>query len=143
MLLTKEQIKKIIPHRDPFLLVDSVEELVPEKSIVAHFYVDPSRDIFLGHFPDAPVLPGVYTVECMAQASDVMLCSLERYSGKIPYFIGINNAKFMSKIAPGDTIRIQSQMMSERKEKAIAMCYVEVYNGQTLAASGEVTLALR
>ncbi|NLY71492.1 MAG: 3-hydroxyacyl-ACP dehydratase FabZ [Clostridiales bacterium] len=141
--LTLEEIKKIIPHRDPMLLVDEVLELEPGKRIVTKFYVSPERDIFRGHFPGAPVLPGVYTVECMAQASDILLLTLDRYKGTIPYFIGINNVKFMSKIEPGDTITIHAKLSSEREEKAIATCSAEVYNGDVLAASGEVTLAMR
>lgn len=143
MKLNKTQIQEIIPHRDPMLLIDSVEELIPEQSVVAHFYVDPAREIFKGHFPNAPVLPGVYTVECMAQTSDVLLLSMPRYIGRTPYFIGINNVKFMNKILPGDTIRINARLTMERAEKAICTCSAEVYNGPNLAATGDVTLALR
>lgn len=143
MKLTKSEIKEIIPHREPMLLVDSVSALEPGVSIVAEFYVDPEREIFKGHFPGAPVLPGVYTVECMAQASDLLLLSLERYRGTIPYFIGINNVKFISKIVPGDTLEIRSKISSERIEKAIATCSAEVYVGDVLAATGDVTLAMR
>lgn len=143
MILNKEDIKKVIPHRDPMLLVDSVSELEPGESIVASFYVDPSREIFQGHFPDEPVFPGVYTVECMAQASDILLLSCERYTGTIPLFIGIDNVKFKSKIVPGDTIEIRSHMALERTEKRIASCDAEVYCNGTLAATGTVTLAMR
>ena len=143
MMLNKEDIKKIIPHRDPMLLVDSVSELVPGESIVASFYVDPAREIFQGHFPGEPVLPGVYTVECMAQASDILLLSCERYAGTIPLFIGIDSVKFKSKIVPGDTIEIRSKMANERIEKRIASCDAEVYCNGTLAATGTVTLAMR
>lgn len=143
MKLNKTQIQEIIPHRDPMLLIDSVEELIPEQSIVAQFYVDPTREIFKGHFPNAPVLPGVYTVECMAQTSDVLLLSMPRYIGKIPYFIGINNVKFMNKILPGDTIRINARLTMEKSEKAICTCSAEVYNGSDLVATGDVTLAMR
>ena len=79
MKLDLDGIKKVIPHRDPFLLVTTVEALVPGKSITTTFFVDPDRDIFKGHFPDEPMLPGVYTVECMAQAADIWLLSTERY----------------------------------------------------------------
>ncbi|NLP30765.1 MAG: 3-hydroxyacyl-ACP dehydratase FabZ [Clostridiales bacterium] len=141
--LTLEEVKKIIPHRDPMLLVDEVLELEPGKKIITKFYVSPERDIFEGHFPGSPVLPGVYTVECMAQASDILLLTLDRYKGTIPYFIGIDKVKFMSMIEPGDTITIHAKILTERIEKAIATCSAEVYNGDVLAASGEVTLAMR
>ena len=95
--LTRTQIMEIIPHRDPMLLIDEVSELKPGESVIAKFYVNPERDIFRGHFPGAPVLPGIYTTEIMAQASDILLLSLERYAGTIPYFIGIDQVKFLKK----------------------------------------------
>ena len=66
--MTTEEIKQIIPHRDPMLLINEVTEIEPGHRIRAAFYVDPDREIFNGHFPGEPVLPGVYSVECMAQA---------------------------------------------------------------------------
>lgn len=78
MKLNQEQIKEIIPHRDPMLLVTGVEELVPGERIKAIFRADPSMDIFRGHFPENPVLPGVYSVECMAQSADLLLLSTEK-----------------------------------------------------------------
>ena len=143
MLMDKEAIKKVIPHRDPMLLVDTVEELVPGESIRTTFWVDPAREIFAGHFPEEPVLPGVYTVECMAQSADILLLSCERYAGKVPLFLGIDAVKFRSKIVPGDTIEIRAVMATERPEKAIATCHAEVYDRGQLAAEGDVTLAMR
>lgn len=143
MKLDLEGIKKVIPHRDPMLLVTTVEELVPGESIVTTFYVDPAREIFKGHFPEEPVLPGVYSVECMAQSADILLLSTERYAGKIPLFLGINNVRFLRKILPGDTIEIRARLASERAEKAIATCSAEVYDHGELAVTGDVTLAMR
>lgn len=119
MKLSKEEIKAIIPHRDPMLLVDTVEEMEAGDHLVTTFFVDPTREIFKGHFPGEPVLPGVYSVECMAQTADILLLSAERYAGKIPLFLGINNVRFLKKILPGDTIEIHAKMASERVEKAI------------------------
>lgn len=143
MKLDLAAIKAIIPHRDPMLLISSVDELEPGVSIVAHFHVEPERDIFLGHFPDAPVLPGVYAVESMAQAADIMLLSTPRYAGKLPLFLGINNVRFQQKILPGSTIEIRAVLTSERIEKAIAFCTAEIYQGNELAVSGEIILAMR
>lgn len=143
MKMDQEAIKKVIPHRDPMLLVTTVEDLEPGDSIKTTFFVDPSRDIFRGHFPDEPVLPGVYSVECMAQTADVLLLSTQRYAGKIPLFLGINNVRFLRKILPGDTIEIQAKLTAERQEKAIATCSAEVYNHGELAVTGDVTLAMR
>ena len=132
-----------IPHRTPMLLVDTVEDLVPGERITAKFYVDSDREIFRGHFPGEPVLPGVYSVECMAQTADILLLSLPRYAGKIPLFLGIDKVRFRRKILPGDTLEIQAVMASERQEKAIATCSANVYVEGELAASGDVTLAMR
>ena len=141
--MDREEIKKVIPHRDPMLLVDEVVDMEPEKKITTKFFVDPEREIFKGHFPGDPVLPGVYTVEIMAQTSDILILSTERYAGKVPLFIGINNVKFKSPIRPGDTLEIHSEMTYEKEEKAIVTCAAEVYDDGVLACTGDVTLAMR
>lgn len=125
------------------LLVTTVEALAEGKSIAATFFVDPSRDIFRGHFPKEPVLPGVYSVECMAQAADILLLSTQRYREKVPLFLGIDKVRFLKKILPGDTIEIQAKLISEYAEKAIATCSAQIYNHGELAAEGNVTLAMR
>lgn len=141
--MNQEEIKKIIPHRDPMLLVTTVEQLETDESIITTFYVDPQREIFKGHFPDEPVLPGIYSVECMAQAADILLLSTERYAGKIPLFLGIDQVRFQRKILPGETIEVRAKLVKERKEKEIATCSAEGYVDGELAVSGNVTLAMR
>lgn len=143
MKLDKKDIQEILPHRDPMLLVDTVEELTPGEHIVTTFFVDSQRDIFRGHFPGEPVLPGVYTVECMAQAADVLLMADGQFPGKLPLFIGINNVRFLSKIRPGDTLRIEAKIKEAKIEKAIFTCSAQVFDGDVLAATGDVTLAMR
>lgn len=143
MTLNHEQVQEIIPHRDPMLLIDEVQELVPGESIRATFYVDGAREIFKGHFPGDPVLPGVYTVESTAQATDLILMTKPEYAGKVPLFLGINNVRFRKKIVPGDTMEIRAQMFKERAEKAIATCKCEVYTDGELAAETDVTIAMR
>ena len=143
MKMNQEEIKKIIPHRDPMLLVSTVEELEPGKRIVTTFFADEKRDIFRGHFPGEPMLPGVYTVECMAQAADILLLSTDRYAGLKPLFIGIDHVRFPRKISPDDTLEIHAELTYERVEKAIATCVAQVFVHGELAASGEVTLAMR
>lgn len=143
MAMDQNAIKGTIPHRDPMLLVTSVETLIEGESISATFFVDPAIDIFRGHFPGDPVLPGVYSVECMAQTADTLLLSTQRYQGKIPLFLGIDKVRFMKKILPGDTVEIRARLISERAEKAIATCAAQVYNHGELAVQGEVTLAMR
>lgn len=141
--MNKEQIKEIIPHREPMLMIDEIIEIVPGKSIKATLYLNPSLDYFKGHFPGAPVMPGVLTVEAMAQASDVLLLSCDRYKGTIPYFIGIDAVRFIKKIEPGDTILIESNIAEENTVKGIATCEVTVNNGGEISTTGRVTLAMR
>lgn len=143
MQLTHEQVMEIIPHRDPMLLIDEASEYVPGDHIVATFYVDPARDIFKGHFPGDPVLPGVYSVESCAQASDLVLMRKAEYIGKTPLFLGINNVRFRKKIVPGDTMEIHAHLAAERPEKAIATCKCEAYTAGDLAVECEVTIAMR
>ena len=143
MTLDHEQVMQVIPHRDPMLLIDTVSYLVPGEEIRASFHVDGAREIFKGHFPGEPVLPGVYTVEATAQAADILLLSMDRYKGKIPLFLGINNVSFRKKIVPGDTLEIHATILSERREKAIATCKAKVYTAGELAAETEVSLAMR
>ena len=131
MKLDREQIKKVIPHRDPMLLVTTVEELIPGEHIKTTFWVDPARE------------PGVYSVECMAQTADILLLSTERYARKIPLFLGIDHVSFRRKILPGDTLEIHARLKKERPEKAIATCLAEIYVCGELVASGEMTLAMR
>lgn len=125
------------------LLVSTVEELEPDKHIVTTFYVNPSWEIFQGHFPEAPVWPGVYSVECMAQTACILLLSTERYSGKTPLLIEINQVKFIRKIFPGDTLKIRVTLTGEQPEKSIAICAAQIYTHGELTADGGLTLAMR
>lgn len=141
--MNKEQIKDVIPHREPMLMIDEIVEMIPEERIRAKLYLDSSLDYFRGHFPGAPVMPGVLTVEAMAQASDVLLLSCERYAGTIPYFIGIDEVKFKKKIVPGDTIIIEASIAKENRDKAIVTCEATVFNNGEISTTGKVTLAMR
>ena len=101
------------------LLIDEVNELIPGQRITATFWVDPAREIFKGHCPGSPVLPGVYTMEATAQATDLVLMTKPAYADKVPLFLGINNVKFRKKILPGDTLEIHAELLSERAKKAV------------------------
>lgn len=143
VLMNKDQIKKVIPHREPMLMIDEVLEMEPGERIKAAAFLDPGLAYFEGHFPGAPVMPGVLTVEAMAQTADVLLLSADRYAGKIPYFIGIDGVKFKKKIEPGDEIIIEARVAKENKEKAVVTCEATVYNEGEVSTTGLVTLAMR
>lgn len=141
--LSHEDVMKILPHRSPMLLVDTVSELVPLRSIEAQFFVDPGMEIFKGHFPGDPVFPGVLSVECMAQAVDIMVMTAEKYAGKTPLFLGINSVRFKKKILPGDTLTTCAKVMTEREDKAIITCNATGYINGESAVSAEITIAMR
>lgn len=96
-----QEIKEIIPHRYPLLLIDRVEEMVEGERIIAKKNVTINEPFFQGHFPEEPVMPGVLIVEAMAQAGAVALLSLEQFKGKTAYFGGLDKAKFRRKVTQG------------------------------------------
>lgn len=111
VLMDIVQIKEIIPHRYPMLLIDRVEELTEGQRIVAKKNVTINEPFFQGHFPHEPVMPGVLIVEAMAQAGAVALLSLQQFKGKTAYFGGIDKAKFRKKVTPGDTLILEVEIL--------------------------------
>lgn len=110
-LMDRTQIIEIIPHRDPFLLIDEIESMDEEKGeITAIKYVKETEYYFEGHFPEKKVMPGVLIVEALAQAGAVAILSREKFKGKLAFFGGIKNAKFRNQVTPGDTLKLQVTM---------------------------------
>jgi 3-hydroxyacyl-[acyl-carrier-protein] dehydratase len=129
---------RILPHRYPFLLVDRVLEVDQDKRIVALKNVSINEPFFNGHFPGAPVMPGVLTIESMAQTGAILLL-LERnadLSKTLVYFMGIDEARFRRPIVPGDQMRIIAEVI--RRKSTVWKMKGEVYVGSELAA--EATL---
>jgi len=114
LLLNREQIMEIIPHRDPFLLIDEIEELEPGVRCVAKKYLKPDEYWFAGHFPGAPVQPGVLTIEMLAQAGAVCALSLPENKGKTAFFGGIDKAKFRRMVKPGETLTLCVEFVKTR-----------------------------
>ena len=100
-----------IPHRQPFLLIDRIEELEPGKRAVGKKCVSYNEPFFNGHFPQEPVMPGVLMVEALAQTGAVAILSLEENKGKIAYFGGIKNCRFRGKVSPGDKIKLETRII--------------------------------
>lgn len=111
MLLDINEIKKIIPHRYPFLLVDCIEEMEPGVKAVGYKNVTVNEPYFQGHFPEKPVMPGVLIVEALAQVGAVAVLSLEQNKGKLAFFGGIDKAKLRQQVVPGDRLRLETEII--------------------------------
>ena len=109
-----KQIQQIIPHRHPFLLLDYVEDYEPGQYAIAYKCVSYREEFFSVHFPQEPVMPGVLTVEALAQAGAVAILSMEENKGKTAYFGGIQKCKFRGKVVPGDKLRLETRIIKSK-----------------------------
>ena len=108
IVLDTTEIQQILPHRYPFLLVDRIIELEPRTRIVGIKQVTINEEFFAGHFPGAPVMPGVLQIEALAQVGAILaLREFDDRDSKIPFFTGIESARFRRPVVPGDTLRLE------------------------------------
>ncbi|MDX6154092.1 3-hydroxyacyl-ACP dehydratase FabZ [Marinococcus sp. PL1-022] len=114
-MLSIEQIKEIIPHRYPFLLVDKIIEVEPGERAVGIKNVSANEEFFNGHFPDYPVMPGVLIIEAIAQAGGVALMQQEDMKGKLALFAGIDECRFKGQVMPGDQLRLEMEVTKQRR----------------------------
>jgi 3-hydroxyacyl-[acyl-carrier-protein] dehydratase len=123
-MLDIEQIKEIIPHRYPFLLVDRILEVEEGKKAVGLKNVSANEEFVNGHFPDYPVMPGVLIVEALAQVGAVAMLKKEENQGRLAFFAGIDNCRFKKQVRPGDQLRLEVEIVRARgsigKGKGIA-----------------------
>lgn len=131
---------EIIPHRQPFMLLDTVEELIPGTKAVAKKCVSYNEPYFQGHFPGEPVMPGVLIVEALAQVGAVVILSLEENRGKTAYFAAINSAKFKKKVTPGDVLMLETEIVKQKGPIGLGRATARV-NGE-VAAQAELTFAI-
>lgn len=141
MLLDINEIKKIIPHRYPFLLVDCIEEMEPGVKAVGYKNVTANEPYFQGHFPEKPVMPGVLIVEALAQVGAVAVLSLEENKGKLAFFGGIDKAKFRRQVVPGDRLKLETEIIKCKGPMGIGRAIATV-DGKT-ACEAEIKFVIQ
>ena len=139
-MLNKEQIKEIIPQREPFLMIDEVEEYVPGESATAYKNVSEDEYYFKGHFPGNPIMPGVLIVESLAQTGAVAILSMEENKGKNALFGGIDKIRFKKQVVPGDRLKLEVKIIKRKGPIGIGEAIATV-DGK-VAAKGELTFAI-
>lgn len=139
-VLNTQQIMDILPHRSPFLLIDTVEELEPGVKCVAKKNVTMNEPHFMGHFPENPVMPGVLIIEALAQTGAVAILCQDEWKGKTAYFAGINNAKFKQKVVPGDTLELTTEIIKVKGPIGVGKAVARV-NGKVVCMA-ELTFAI-
>ena len=140
MKLTTKEIMEIIPHRQPFLLIDTIEELEPGKRAVGKKCVSYNEPYFAGHFPAEPVMPGVLVLEALAQVGAVAILSCEEFKGKTAYFGGVKSAKFKKKIVPGDVLTLELEIIKQKGP--IGVGSATAYVDGKAAVVAELTFAI-
>ena len=139
-ILNTKQIMEIIPHRQPMLLIDTIEEIEYGVRAVAKKCVSFNEPFFAGHFPNEPVMPGVLILEALAQTGAVAILGKEENRGKTAYFAAVNAAKFRKKVVPGDVLRLETEIIKEKGPigigKATAMVAGEI------VCTAELTFAI-
>lgn len=133
-MLNREQIKAIIPHREPFLLIDGITDVTPLVSATGFKQVTQQEFWVPGHFPNEPVMPGVLIVESIAQVGAVCLLIADAFKGKIAYFAKIENVKFRKKVVPGDRLVLHATITQSRATFGVAEGTASV-NGEVVASA--------
>ena len=139
-MLNKEEIKNIIPQREPFLMIDEVEEYVPGESAIAYKNVNEQEWYFKGHFPDNPIMPGVLIVESLAQTGAIAILSMNENKGKNALFGGIDKMRFKTKVVPGDRLKLEVKIIKRKGPIGVGEAIATV--DEKIVAKGELTFAL-
>ena len=139
-LYTAKEIMDILPHRYPFLLLDTVEELEPGVRALAKKCVSVNEPFFQGHFPGNPVMPGVLIMEALAQTGAVAILSKPEFQGHTAYFAGIDKAKFRQKVVPGDVLFLETAIIKSKGPIGVGKAVAKV--NDKVVAEAELTFAI-
>ena len=139
-LLSAKEIMEIIPHRQPFMLLDSIEEMEAGKRAVGKKCVSYNEPFFAGHFPQEPIMPGVLIIEALAQTGAVAILSLPENKGKIGYLAAIRDAKFKGKVQPGDVLMLETEII--KAKGPIGIGSAKAYVDGKIVVQAEITFAL-
>ena len=139
-LYTAQEIMDIIPHRYPFLLIDTIEELEPGTRALGRKCVSVNEPFFQGHFPGNPVMPGVLIIEALAQVGAVAMLSQPDFQGRTAYFAGIDKTRFRRKVVPGDVLLLETEIIKVKGPIGIGRAVAKV--GDQVAAQAELTFSI-
>lgn len=139
-ILGAKEIMEIIPHRQPFMLVDTIEELEVGIKAVGKKCVSYNEPFFAGHFPTEPIMPGVLIIEALAQVGAVALLSQPEFKGRTAYFASINSAKFKGKVVPGDVLMLETEII--KVKGPIGIGSAKAYVNGKLVTVAELTFAI-
>lgn len=144
MLYNSEQIKEILPHRYPFLLVDRIEEITNNDGnlkVIGTKCVTTNEPFFQGHFPSYQVMPGVLILESLAQCGAVAVLAMPEYKGKLVFFTGANKVKWRTQVTPGDQLRLEVSLSSLRHN--VGSGIGKAYVGKNLACEAELSFIVK
>jgi len=139
-IYNKEQIKAVIPHREPFLLIDEITEYAEKESVTAVKYVTGDEDFFLGHFPGYKVMPGALILEALAQAGAFIVLGMEEYRGKIAFFAGADEVRWRRQVKPGDTLLLRVKV--EKFRFGMGIADAAAYVGEEVACTAKIKFAV-